>query len=184
MIVTGATISLCKVVWSNSLGTIIATSFKYWHCFGFAFLLHWNNVVFVDFFYLMRKMSYNMGQYFSCSNNTPDPAYINTRTLRGVAAQKYALQFSFILKNWTTKSSGGIFVKLVDCGGCLVNLASTEYRSITEKFKEFFIKLMDFRIILTKSRFFLQNSRSTTRLLKVQGFFCKVRLHKVRGIFH
>ena len=67
--------------------------------------------------------------------------------------------------------SGGIFVKLVDCGGYLVNLASTEYRSITEKFKGFFIKLMDFRIILTKSRVFLQNSRSTARLLKVQGFF-------------
>ena len=48
----------------------------------------------------------------------------------------------------------GIFVKLVDCVGYLVNLASTEYRSITEKFKGFFIKLMDFRIILTKSRVF------------------------------
>ena len=39
--------------------------------------------------------------------------------------------------------SGGIFVKLVDCGGYLVNLASTEYQSIIEKFKGFFIKLMD-----------------------------------------
>ena len=57
--------------------------------------------------------------------------------------------------------SGGIFVKLVDCGGYLVNLASMEYWSITEKFKGFFIKLMDFIIILTKSRVFLQNSRST-----------------------
>ena len=52
------------------------------------------------------------------------------------------------------KKSGGIFVKLVDCVGYLVNLASTEYRSITEKFKAFFIKLMDFIIILTKSRVF------------------------------
>ena len=56
---------------------------------------------------------------------------------------------------------------MVDCGGYLVNLASTEYQSITEKFKGFFIKLMDFRIILTKSR-----------------FFCKVRFHEVRGVFH
>ena len=43
---------------------------------------------------------------------------------------------------------------MVDCGGYLVNLASTEYQSITEKFKGFFIKLMDFIIILTKSRVF------------------------------
>ena len=46
---------------------------------------------------------------------------------------------------------------MVDCGGYLVNLTSTEYRSITEKFKGFFIKLMDFRIILTKfGRFFIK----------------------------
>ena len=76
-------------------------------------------------------------------------------------------------KKLNCKKSGGIFVKLVDCGGYLVNLASTEYRSITEKFKGFFIKLMDFIIILTKSRVFLQNSRSTARLLKVQVFFVK-----------
>ena len=69
------------------------------------------------------------------------------------------------------KKSGGIFIKFVDCGGYLVNLASMEYRLITERFKGFFIKLMDFRIILTKSSVFLQNSRSTARLLKVQVFF-------------
>ena len=86
-----------------------------------------------------------------------------TRTLRGVAAQKYALQFNFIFKKLNCKKSGGIFVKLVECGDYLVNLASTEYRSFIEKFKGFFIKLMDFRIILTKSRVFLQNSRSTAR---------------------
>ena len=59
-----------------------------------------------------------------------------TRTLRGNAAQKYALQFSFFLKKLNYKKSGGIFVKLVDCGGYLVNLASTEYWSFTE-FKGF-----------------------------------------------
>ena len=80
-------------------------------------------------------------------------------------------QVQVYFKKLNCKKSGGIFVKLVDCGGYLVNLASTEYRSITEKFKGFLIKLMDFRIILTKSRVFLQNSRSTARLLKVQGFF-------------
>ena len=53
------------------------------------------------------------------------------------------------------------FRKIGRLRGYLVNLASTEYRSITEKFKGFFIKLMDFIIILTKSRVFLQNSRST-----------------------
>ena len=63
-------------------------------------------------------------------------------------------QVQVYLKKLNCKKSGGIFVKLVDCGGYLVNLASTEYRSITEKFKGFLIKLMDFRIILTKSRVF------------------------------
>ena len=52
----------------------------------------------------------------------------------------------FYFKKLNYKKSGGIFVKLVDCVGYLVNLASTEYRSFTEKFKRFFIKLMDFRI--------------------------------------
>ena len=40
----------------------------------------------------------------------------STRTLRGVAAQKYALQFNFILKNWTAKSPGD-FRKIVRLRG-------------------------------------------------------------------
>ena len=79
--------------------------------------------------------------------------------------------------------SGGIFVKLVDCGGYLVNLASTEYRSITEKFKGFLVNLMDFRIDLYKVLGFFTKFTEYTRLLKVQGFFCKVRFHKVQGVF-
>ena len=62
--------------------------------------------------------------------------------------------FQVYFKKLNCKKSGGIFVKLVDCVGYLVNLASAEYRSIIEKFKGFFIKLMDFRIILTKFRVF------------------------------
>ena len=73
---------------------------------------------------------------------------------------------------------------MVDCGGYLVNLASTDYRSITEKFKGFFIKLMDFIIILTKSRVFFTKFTEYGTITKSLGFFCKVRLHKVRGIFH
>ena len=80
------------------------------------------------------------------------------------------------------KKSGG-FVKLVDCGGYLVNLASTEYRSITEKFKGFFIKLMDFRIILTKFRVFFTKFMEYGTVTKSSRFFFKVRLHKVRGVF-
>ena len=91
--------------------------------------------------------------------------------MRGVAAQKYALQLRFILKKLNCKKSGGIFVKLVDCGGYLVNLASTEYWSIIEKFKGFFIKLMDFRIILTKFRVFFTKFTEYGTLLKVQVFF-------------
>ena len=90
--------------------------------------------------------------------------------MRGAAAQKYALDY---FKKLNCKKFGEIFVKLVDCGGYLVNLASTEYRSITEKFKGFLIKLMDFRIILTKFRVFFTKFTSTARLLKVQGFFVK-----------
>ena len=44
-------------------------------------------------------------------------------------------------KKLNCKKSGGIFVKLVDCVDYLVNLASTEYRSITEKFKGVFHKI-------------------------------------------
>ena len=69
----------------------------------------------------------------------------------------------FYFKKLNYKKSGGIFVKLVDCGGCLVNLASTEYRSITEKFKGFFHKIDG-----------LQNHFN-----KVQGFF-----YKIHGIRH
>ena len=36
-----------------------------------------------------------------------DLPQVITRTLRGVAAQKYALQFRFILRNWTAKCPGG-----------------------------------------------------------------------------
>ena len=90
----------------------------------------------------------------------------------------------FNFKKLNYKKSGGIFVKLVDCGGYLVNLASTEYRSITEKFKGFFIKLMDFRIILTKSRVFFIKFTKYGTITKSLGFFCKVRLHEVRGVFH
>ena len=56
-----------------------------------------------------------------------------------------------------------VIKRLVDCGGYLVNLASTEYRSITEKFKGFLIELMDFRI----------------NFYKVQGFF-----YKIHGVRH
>ena len=73
---------------------------------------------------------------------------------------------------------------MVDCGGYLVNLASTEYRSITEKFKGFFIKLMDFRIILTKSRVFFTKFTKYGTITKSSGVFCKVRLHEVQGVFH
>ena len=57
-------------------------------------------------------------------------------------------------KKLNCKKSRGIFVKLVECGDYLVNLASTEYRSFTEKFKGFFIKLMDFRINFYKVQVF------------------------------
>ena len=69
------------------------------------------------------------------------------------------------------KKFGGVFVKLVDCGGYLVNLASTEYRSITEKFKGFFIKLMDFIIILTKSRVFFTKFTEYGTITKKFRFF-------------
>ena len=72
---------------------------------------------------------------------------------------------------------------MVDCGGYSINLASTEYRSITEKFKEFFIKLMDFIIILTKSRVFFSKFTEYGTITKSSGFFCKVRFHKVREVF-
>ena len=65
----------------------------------------------------------------------------------------------------------------------MVNLASTEYRSITEKFKGFFIKLMDFIIILTKSRVVFTKFTEYDTITKSSGFFRKVRLHKVRGVF-
>ena len=74
-------------------------------------------------------------------------------------------------KKLNCKKSGGIFVKLVDCGGYLVNLASTEYRSITEKFKGFFIKLMDFIIILTKSRVFFTKFTEYGTITKSSDFF-------------
>ena len=78
---------------------------------------------------------------------------------------------SVLFKKIELQKVRGDFRKIGRLWDYLVNLASTEYWSITEKFKGFFIKLMDFKIILTKSRVFLQNSRSTARLLKVQGFF-------------
>ena len=65
----------------------------------------------------------------------------------------------------------GIFVKLVDCKGYLVNLTSTEYRLITEKFKGVFIKLMDFRIILTKSKVFFTKFTEYGTITKSLGFF-------------
>ena len=77
----------------------------------------------------------------------------------------------FFLKKLNYKKSGGIFVKLVDCGGYLVNLASTEYWSITEKFKGFFIKLMDFRIILTKYGVFFTKFTEYGTITKSSGFF-------------
>ena len=60
---------------------------------------------------------------------------------------------------------------MVDCGGYLVNLASTEYRSITEKFKGFFVKLMDFIIILAKSRVFSTKFTEYGTITKSSGFF-------------
>ena len=72
---------------------------------------------------------------------------------------------------------------MVGCGGYLVNLASTDYRSITEKFKGFFIKLMDFIIILTKSKVFFTKFTEYGMITKSSGFFCKVKFHKVRGVF-
>ena len=62
---------------------------------------------------------------------------------------------------------------MVDCRGYLVNLTSTEYRSITEKFKGFFIKLMDFIIILTKSRVFFTKFTEYGTITKIQVFFVK-----------
>ena len=59
---------------------------------------------------------------------------------------------------------------MVDCGGYLVNLVSTEYRSITEKFKGVFIKLMDFIIILTKSRVFFTKFTEYGTFTKSSGF--------------
>ena len=79
----------------------------------------------------------------------------------------------FFQKKLNYRKSGGIFVKLVDCGGYLVNLASTEYWSITEKFKDFFIKLMDFIIILTKSRVFFTKFTEYYTITKSSGFFLK-----------
>ena len=80
-----------------------------------------------------------------------------------------AVQFYFKKLNY--KKSGGIFVKLVDCGGYLVNLGSTECWSITKRFKGFFIKLMDFKIILTKSRVFFTKFTEYGTITKNLGFF-------------
>ena len=53
----------------------------------------------------------------------------------------------------------------------MVNLASTEYRSIAEKFKGFFIKLVDFVIILTKSRVFFTKFTEYGTITKSSDLF-------------
>ena len=83
----------------------------------------------------------------------------------------YLLLYCDLVKKIELQEVRGIFVKLVDCGGYLVNLASTEYRSITEKFKGFFIKLMDFGIILTKSGSFFTKFTEYGTITKSSGFF-------------
>ena len=69
------------------------------------------------------------------------------------------------------KKYGGIFVKLVECGDYLVNLASTEYWSFTEKFKGFFIKLMDFKINFYKVQGFLTKFTEYGTITKSSGVF-------------
>ena len=64
-----------------------------------------------------------------------------------------------------------VIKRLVDCGGYLVNLASTEYRSITEKFKAFLIKLMDFRINFYKVQGFFTKFTEYDTITKSSGFF-------------
>ena len=63
------------------------------------------------------------------------------------------------------------YYTITKSSGFLVNLASTEYRSITEKFKGFFIKLMDFIIILTKSRVFFTKFTEYSTITKSSCFF-------------
>ena len=85
----------------------------------------------------------------------PQPALFSAseQAVEHCAATEICPPVQVYFKKLNCKKSGG-FVKLIDCEGYLVNLASTEYRSITEKFKGFFIKLMDIIIILTKFRVF------------------------------
>jgi len=87
--------------------------------------------------------------------------------------QKYALQFRFILKKIELQKVRGIFVKLVDCVGYLVNLASTEYRSITEKVQWVFHKIDGLQNHFNKVQGFFTKFMEYDTITKGSGFFVK-----------